>query len=147
MLSAESRVRLSAVCTAGTAPSLAGAENLTAVDLSHNQLSGALPALPPGVLTVDLSGNSFTGGVPASYGKGWVSTTIDVSDFAMIGQSSQRTVEIEDSFGPALVESASAVVAPARDAAAGSCRAYEPCTSLDIGKALLSTLVMLPQAH
>ena len=90
VLPAKSRIRLSAICNAGAAPSLAGAENLTAVDLSHNQLSGALPALPPGVLTADLSYNSFTSGVPASYGGGWTSTSLDMSHSATMCRFSSQ---------------------------------------------------------
>lgn len=53
---------------AGSVPSLAPAKLLTDIDLSANRLSGPLPALPADVEAVDMSHNDFTGAIPASYG-------------------------------------------------------------------------------
>ena len=52
----------------GGVGSLAGAEQLTEVDLSSNKLTGALPALPAAIQMANMSGNAFAGGIPTSYG-------------------------------------------------------------------------------
>jgi hypothetical protein len=47
---------------------MADALQLAVVDLSNNQLTGALPALPPSIELADMSGNLFGGSIPISYG-------------------------------------------------------------------------------
>ena len=52
----------------GGVGSLAGAGQLTELDLSNNRLTGALPALPAAIQMANMSGNAFAGGIPTSYG-------------------------------------------------------------------------------
>lgn len=59
----------------GTMPVLTSALGLTELDLTMNQMTGALQALPAGVVRLGLRGNSFSGPLPAtvrgaSYTKG-----------------------------------------------------------------------------
>lgn len=57
-----------AVLRTGGVGSLAGAGQLTELDLSNNKLTGALPALPAAIQMANMSGNAFAGGIPTSYG-------------------------------------------------------------------------------
>lgn len=56
-------------CTAGTIPSsLAGATNLSYVDLSNHNMTGDIPALAGGVVLMNLSNNLLDGSIQGNKG-------------------------------------------------------------------------------
>ena len=53
----------------GGVPALNKLKQLTYLDLSGNAFSGPLPTLPTALWDVDLSSNQLSGAIPASYGE------------------------------------------------------------------------------